>query len=455
MGYDTSLEIDGRGVLLWRKHASSFPRLLFQHDQLVVEDLDDGKDHEDEDPSRGGVTVQYRATVQEVLATLDEVGLGWDATVAAYAETRIEGTSVGLVMAMAISAGADPAETEKRIAEFRGLGPHVDLGALGVFLSHQWGDSDVHEIALFKDINYDGSIESISSNSLDVYHYTISTLEGVNACALVRAVESWCNLYREARLLAWPMLLCVLLQHLSPTATVVLDLTDDAREEGVRTTEEAGQYAANYWTWTSEGLASSARTIGRLFSVLASFDSMLGREFWFARASVLYARLLSLSDVGVDATTKARGDALETLIEALLRTEEPELEVIERNFRTREEEIDVLVANGLEDPFWIAHGSPLVLIECKNTKDKVGVPDLRILESKIRDRGALCKVGIFVSMAGFADTFLERLKQFQAEGGVIFAVSGADLKQLISSKTRLSRWLRGPGVIRSLGKQAP
>jgi hypothetical protein len=47
------------------------------------------------------------------------------------------------------------------------------------------------------------------------------------------------------------------------------------------------------------------------------------------------------------------------LIEALLRTEEPELEVIERNFRTREEEIDVLVANGLEDPFWIAHGSPL------------------------------------------------------------------------------------------------
>jgi hypothetical protein len=56
-------------------------------------------------------------------------------------------------------------------------------------------------------------------------------------------------------------------------------------------------------------------------------------------------------------------------------------------------------------------------------------------------------------MAGFADTFLERLKHFQAEGGVIFAVSGADLKQLISSKTRLSRWLRGPGVIRSLGNE--
>lgn len=79
-----------------------------------------------------------------------------------------------------------------------------------------------------------------------------------------------------------------------------------------------------------------------------------------------------------------------------------------------------------------------MLIECKNTKDKVGVPDLRIFESKVRDRGALCKVGIFVSISGFADTFLERLKHFQAEGGVIFAVSGADLKQLVSSKTRLS-----------------
>ncbi|MCZ2814914.1 restriction endonuclease [Modestobacter sp. VKM Ac-2984] len=450
MGYDTSLSVGDSILLMWRKHASHLPRLLFRHDQVVIEDLPIVVD--DEGVETGGITVQYRTTAADALATLEEAGVGWNATVAAYADTRVHGTSVGMLWAQQHFSKADAATQERMIEEFKRLPPEVDLDALGATLASLWADSEAEDLPLFEEISYDGQIESPTMTSMPIYDRA-ANLDGVNPFAAVRATESWSVLYREAPLLAWPMLVCVLLRHLEPSVNVVLDLTDDAAEYDYGSSvADAAEYATDYWTWTTEALASSARTMSRLFSVLASFDSKLAPEFWFARAAGLYGQLKDLASVKESTTTKARGDALELLVDALLRTEEPQLQVIERNFRTREEEIDVLLSNGLADPFWIAQSSPLILIECKNKDEKASVVDLRVFESKIDDRGAVCKIGIFVSMSGFAKTFLDRLKTFQGEKGIIFALSGDDLKQLIDTKTRITDWLRGPGLLRAMGK---
>lgn len=151
-------------------------------------------------------------------------------------------------------------------------------------------------------------------------------------------------------------------------------------------------------------------------------------------------------------TTKARGDILESLVEALIKTEEPELQVVEKNYRTAQEEIDLIATNRLQDPFWIAHHSPLLFVECKNWKKKPGVPELRVFESKMQDKGAVCRIGIFVSMQGFTRTFLQRLATSQKNDGIIFAVSGDDIKDLVHRKVRLTDWLAGAGVTRSLGR---
>lgn len=450
MGYDTSLVVDGDILLMWRKHASALPRLLFRPGQDVVELPVAPRDEDVRSPE--GAFVGFRATAGEVLATLDESGLGWAASVAAYGETRFTGFSAGMIMGEAMSQDLDQAAVERSLAEFEGLSPEHDLAALGAVLAAQLAAPPADGVALFGEIMYDGPLESVSKTVREVYEQAVS-MDGVDGFAAVRAAESWAALYADAPLLAWPMLLCVLFHHLPPEAEVVLDLTDDAFElTPIESADDAQGYLGGYWAWTTQSLASSARVLGRLFSALASFDAKLAPEFWFARAAGLNARMkaLALQETGV--TTKERGDALEALVEALLRTEEPHLQPVERNYRTREEEIDVLVTNGLTDPWWAAHGSPLILIECKNKKAKASVPDLRTFESKVKDRGALCKIGIFVSVSGFAATTLQRLKTFQAEGGIIFAVSGSDLDELIATKTKLSDWLRGPGVVRSLGK---
>jgi hypothetical protein len=121
-------------------------------------------------------------------------------------------------------------------------------------------------------------------------------------------------------------------------------------------------------------------------------------------------------------------------------------------FKTREEEIDLLLANDLADPFWTGLSSPIIMVECKNWKEsnKPGVAELRVLESKMADRRSICKIGIFISMSGFSDTFMTRLKAIQSDGGMIFAVSGDDLFKIVTDKIKLSDWLKIDGLRQSL-----
>lgn len=74
---------------MWREHASPLPRLLFRPAQAVVELPVPPGDGGGRSPE--GAFVGFRATAGEVLATLDESGLGWAASVAAYGETRFTG----------------------------------------------------------------------------------------------------------------------------------------------------------------------------------------------------------------------------------------------------------------------------------------------------------------------------------------------------------------------------
>ncbi|MFE5805459.1 restriction endonuclease [Streptomyces sp. NPDC056491] len=402
----------------------------------------------DSGDAQGQYAVKFRASVREVLLTLEAAGLGWNAAVAAYSAVRMErGAGTASVMSESLEEQLGPVDAVKRVEEFTRVPPEVDLRYLQELLTRQ---VDGESVGILDALNYDDEVPHPFELSFSSY-CEMRKLGMKGAAEVSRAVESLLYLRLDAPLLAWPLIICVYLGCLDPDAVVELDLSDDAADQYMAGNEaDAKKYAADYWTGTAEVLAGTARSLGRLFGVLSAFDGSLSREFWFARAAELLGQIRVMNQSGSQ-TTKARGDALEGLVESLLRTEEPELRVIEKNFRTSEEEIDVLVSNGLRDPFWSSQGSPLILIECKNWKSRTGVPELRVFESKVRDRGALCKIGIFVSLGGFTRPFLERLKSFQETGGIIFALDGDDIAALVSEKMQVSEWLRVNGVRRALG----
>lgn len=446
MGYDTTLEVDGRVVAMWRKHASHIPRLLFRHDQLIIE-VGVGW--------RGRTKVAFQATAGQIQENLEVSGLGWHATVAAYSRIRVNAFAAGLVMSEAWGYGESPRDSfEDDVDGFKSLPAVEDLEALSLVFSWQWKkpkpDSDGIP-KIFERIKFDEPLDAYGDLLMDLYA-TAKEVPDVNGAAAVRAMESWIALNYDAPLLAWPMLICLLLRHLDSDTSVVFDLTDDADAHDAHSVEEAKEYANSYWLNASTNLSNFAETLGHLFSVLASFDSRLGKQFWFARAADLMGQLEKVNDPASSVSTKARGDALEALVEAIMRIEEPQLQIIEKNFRTREEEIDLLLANSLSDPFWAGLDSPLIMVECKNWREsnRPGVGELRVLESKMGDRRSICKIGIFISVSGFSDTFMTRLKSIQSDGGMIFAVTGEDLSKIISEKVRLTDWLKVDGLRQSL-----
>jgi hypothetical protein len=427
--------------------------LLFRYDQLRIESP--------EDDSSPYSRIAFEGTVEEALKNLSDAGLGWHATVTSYSQMRFNGHAAGMYIAHATF--KEKSSWKHAEEEFESITPEQDLINLGSVMARQWLSRDgepgegTQEIAgehpsvfFLRDLTYDGDLPSPGNAASQAWEE--GQAAGVeDPFAAARAAEVLATLDRDAPLLVWPMILSMFFHRLPPDTPVVLDITEAAEAAAEHDEVSPHIHASQYWTQATEGLSGAAQTLGRLFSVLSSFDSRLSREFWFARAADILSRLRFLRDSGDASSTKERGDALESLFEALMRTEEPELRVIEKNFRTTEEEIDILASNGLTDPFWVAHGSPLILVECKNWTEKPGMPELRIFESKIRDRGALCKIGIFVSISGFTKTFLKRLKKFQSADGVIFAIDGSDLERIVTSKMRLTDWLREEGIRRSLG----
>ena len=432
MGFDTYLQVDDRVLLMWRKHASILPRVLFRFEDLhIAPGVDPDGD--------SIVEVGFKTSVQDALTTLDEGGLGWRAAVAAYAEIRFSGYSAGMVMGRALAANdAERAqELEEQLAAFEALPGDEDLRNLGALMVTEWQDDGYDRVSLLSELTYDGDLPPAGDAAFQVRE-AADKRRIANPFAAARASESLALLDRTAPMLAWPLAICVFLHQLPSDSSVHLVLTEDAAvSAGVHDALSAREYATKYWSAASDALAREARTLERLFAVLAGSSVGAGPEFWFARAVDLLGRVRSLSSTP-DVTTRARGDALESLVDALVHTEEPELQVVEKNLRTREEEIDLVLSNGLREPFWSALSSPLILVECKNWSQRVGVPELRIFESKMQDRAALCRVGIFVSLSGFTRTFLTRLTSIQADVGVIFAIDGDDLSELVNSKRRIT-----------------
>jgi hypothetical protein len=277
VGFNTYLYVNDTPLLVWRKHASSLPRLLFRSDQLTLsaqEDVD-------------GVTspsIVWQSTSGEALATLNEAGLGWAATVKAYAEVRLVGAfSSGLFHGSLYVDGTSGEAAEEHLREFEGLEPAEDLVALGRTMLYQWNQGS-EMIVLLSDLSYDGDLPSFTRAATETLK-AATEAKVTNPVAAARAAESIALLHRDAPLLAWPVLVCTFLRQLPPETPVSLDLSEAAWEEASDEDFTPSSYANSYWEDSSESLASHARLMARLFSVFAAADSRLGKEYWLVRSA--------------------------------------------------------------------------------------------------------------------------------------------------------------------------
>jgi Holliday junction resolvase-like predicted endonuclease len=132
---------------------------------------------------------------------------------------------------------------------------------------------------------------------------------------------------------------------------------------------------------------------------------------------------------------RQKGKALEELLAAVFASV-PGFTVIERNYHTATEEIDLALRNASADPFWRGLGS-LILVEAKNWQSqRVGKNEYAQFYRKLENRGGHCILGFLICTERFAETFhQERLRDSKFPLRVA-PIDGEDLRRLVEAEDR-------------------
>ena len=258
---------------------------------------------------------------------------------------------------------------------------------------------------------------------------------------LLRAADYFVRSRAAAPLVGWAFAMVALLHHAPPDAEIVFNISQAAEASG----DDAHAYAEQFWNDAQSSLCQNAEFYGRIFQGIASATGDLARSIQFGRLETM---LSSARDRDVD--KQERGRRLEALVAALLDIPDTGLALLEKRLKHADEELDLVLRNDLQEPFWRNFNSPLVLVECKNWTSRVDINELRVLETKMRDRGRLCNVGIFVSLSGFSKPFVQRVRELQQQGLTVFPVEQRDIEELLRQRLSLALWLCHNGLRRIL-----
>lgn len=148
------------------------------------------------------------------------------------------------------------------------------------------------------------------------------------------------------------------------------------------------------------------------------------------------AEYKTLAGLAVAAVGKSQGPEKGRRLEGLtgfLLSQVPGFRVVESNYNTATEEIDIVVENGRIGGIFQAFPEPLILAECKNTQKRAGKNEYVALRAKMKNRRQAVSVGLFFSLTGYARDFrLEALRDSR-ERMVIATFSRDDVQVLTNA----------------------
>lgn len=138
--------------------------------------------------------------------------------------------------------------------------------------------------------------------------------------------------------------------------------------------------------------------------------------------------------------TYRKGLFLENIM-SLLFSDNSSIEVVNKRVSTDDEEIDLVIKNSIESPFWQAFDSPLFFVECKNWSKPVGSKDIRDFEIKLQNHSKLVKIGFFVSLNGFTSEVKSELKRCCRENYHVVPLTRVNIEEFLKTEKQFYAWL--------------
>lgn len=135
-----------------------------------------------------------------------------------------------------------------------------------------------------------------------------------------------------------------------------------------------------------------------------------------------------------EGTAQQRGYRLEALL-AFLFSQVRDLKVIERNYRTETEEIDlVLQVDNFSPRVWQRPGVPFILVEAKNRADKASQQVMSVLLMKLQTKRSTSRIAFLVSLAGFTEDAKKQELRVSTQDICVVMIDRADLESLIEAE---------------------
>ena len=134
-----------------------------------------------------------------------------------------------------------------------------------------------------------------------------------------------------------------------------------------------------------------------------------------------------------------KGRLLEGFVKSFLSRESGFKRI--NTLRTENEEFDLLIVNDVESPHWQNYHSPFILLECKNTRDKIPISDVRNFFWKIENHSNACKLGFLVSVGGFTKGSIDELMRLGSREFVVGLIDGDDINEFFEEPIPVTDFL--------------
>lgn len=135
-----------------------------------------------------------------------------------------------------------------------------------------------------------------------------------------------------------------------------------------------------------------------------------------------------------EGSAQQRGRRLEAIL-AFLFSQVGDLKVIEHNYRTETEEIDlVLQIDNFSPRVWQQSGRPFILVEAKNRAEKASQQVMSVLLTKLQTKRGTSHIAFLVSLAGFTEDARVQELRFSTQNICVVMIDRSALESLMDAE---------------------
>lgn len=125
------------------------------------------------------------------------------------------------------------------------------------------------------------------------------------------------------------------------------------------------------------------------------------------------------------------------------------IEVVEKNMKNEDEEIDLVLKNNVQSPFFQSLNSPIILVEAKNWAKPTPTKESRNFGMKCLTHKNLTRVWIFVAVNWFTDVHDDLQKRTGPMDYIEVLLDWSDIEDLLDNNLNPINWLEDK-IIKSL-----